>query len=69
MITFVKNNPPSIYTNQRHLNKPNPSRINKTFTLNKSYKKKATETRKDKKENNDTAKKPLHPKQKENDKS
>lgn len=69
-ITFVKNNAPSIYTNQKHLNKPNPSRFNKPSTLDKSYKKKATETkRKDKKASNDTAKKPLHPKQKDNDKS
>lgn len=69
-ITFVKNNPPSIYINQTHLYKPNPSRFNKPFTLNKSYKKKATATkRKDKKANNDTASNPLHPKQKDSDKS
>ena len=69
-ITFVKNNPPSINTNQKQLNKPNPSRFNKPFTSNKSYTKKGTETKgKDKEANNDTAKKPLHPKQKDNDKS
>ena len=69
-ITFVKNNPPSIYTNQKYLNKPNLSHFNKPFTLNKSYKKKATKTkRKDKKANNDTAKKQPPPKQKDNDKS